>query len=279
MKKTHQSNLLITLLFTIIVSLSLYFLYDIYFFQTYGTITYYDYLLSIDSPKCQLTDFKLFKDQSNYYCGDGKITLQNIDSLQEGQEYTLSFVLKSESKNYYVDYPLTYQAASTYTLDNNETAKLLDSIDNVRLEIKDENQVLYSKKVKMHAVQAIYCFNKEFRIENACISDDFMRLGYLTTTNEEIVKKYPMVSVEYRYLKDEKGDEEDDDNYVVFKKITMPSRDYVNVANYETCEHDAITQGSLLDKKLSVVVIFSNDQEKNYTFKMNFTREAGELYE
>lgn len=279
MKKKHQSNLLITLLFTVIVSMSLYFLYDIYSFQTYGTITYYDYLLSVNTKECQLSDFKLFKDQSNYYCGDGKISFNALEGVQEGDNCTLSFVIKSEEKQYRIDYPIVYQLQHTYTLDHNETAKSLDHVEEVFMELKVNDEIVYNKKVKMHAIQAIYCFNKEFRIENACISDDFMRLGYLTTTNKDIIKQYPMVSVEYRYVKDENKDEEDDDNYIVFKKISMPSQDYVNVANYETYEHDKQSRGSLLDKKLSVVVIFSNDQGENYTFKMNFTREAGEQYE
>ncbi|MBM6930334.1 hypothetical protein H5999_04625 [[Clostridium] spiroforme] len=279
MKKKHQSNLLITILFTVVVSLSLYFLYDIYSFQTYGTITYYDYLLSIDSKECQLSDFKLFKDQSNYYCGDGKISFTAVERIQDGEQCTLSFILKSDGKQYRIDYPVVYEVNHTYTLENNETAKSLKKVDEVRFEMKADDTVVLTKKVKMHAIQAIYCFNKEFRIENACISEDFMRLGYLTTTNKEIIKEYPMVSVEYRYVKDESQDEEDDDNYIVFKKISMPSKDYVNVSNYETYEHDSQSRGSLLDKKLSVVVIFSNDQKENYTFKMNFTREAGEQHE
>ena len=279
MKKKHQSNLLITILFTVIVSLSLYFLYDIYSFQTYGTITYYDYLLSIDSKECQLSDFKLFKDQSNYYCGDGKISFTAVEGIQDSEQCTLSFILKSDGKQYRIDYPVVYEVNHTYTLENNETAKSLKKVDEVRFEMKADDTVVFTKKVKMHAIQAIYCFNKEFRIENACISEDFMRLGYLTTTNKEIIKEYPMVSVEYRYVKDESQDEEDDDNYIVFKKISMPSKDYVNVSNYETYEHDSQSCGSLLDKKLSVVVIFSNDQKENYTFKMNFTREAGEQHE
>ena len=277
MKKMHKSNLMITVLCTLIVGISLYFLYDTFYFQTYGTKTYYDYLLSIDSKECQLSDFKLFKDQSNYYCGDGSITLGTIDTLQIGQEYTISIVLNSQGKNYTVDYPIVYDKDCTYALNNNETRKDLKTIDSIKLHILDSNdQVVYTKKVKKHAVQAIYCFNKEYRIENACISDDFMRLGYLTTTNDKIIKQYPYISLEYRYLKDEKGDEEDDNNYIVFKKITGLSKDYVNIQNYETYQHDKEKRGSLLDKQLSVVIIFSNEEGKTFTFKMDFTNEAGE---
>lgn len=277
MKKIHKSNLMTTILCTLIVGISLYFLYDTFYFQTYGTKIYYDYVLSINSKECQLSNFKLYKDQSNYYCGDGILTLKAIDTLQIGQEYIVSIVLKSHGKDYAVDYPIVYDNDCTYTFDYNETRKNLKSIDSIKLRILDSNgQIVYTKKVKKHSVQAIYCFNKEFRIENACISDDFMRLGYLTTTNNEIIKQYPHISLEYRYLKDEKGDQDDDNNYIVFKKINGLSKDYVNVQNYETYEHDKEKRGSLLNKKLSVVIIFSNEKGKTFTFKMDFTNEAGE---
>lgn len=277
MNELHKSNLIKTLLCTLIVGISLYFLYDTFYFQTYGTKTYYDYILSINSKECRLSGFKLFKDQSNYYCGDGTITLGTIDTLQIGTECTVSIVLKSDGKNYTVDYPIVYDNDCTYTLENNDTRQNLKTIDSVQLNILDVNQqIVYSKKVKQHTVQSIYCFNKEYRIENACISDDYMRLGYLTTTNENIIKQYPYISLEYRYLKDENGEEDDDNNYIVFKKITGLSKDYVNIQNYETYEHDKESRGSLLEKKLSVVIIFSNDYEETFTFKMSFTNEAGE---
>ncbi|MGN1181517.1 MAG: hypothetical protein ACI4SR_00810 [Faecalibacillus sp.] len=275
MDKKHQSNLLITILCAMIVGTSLWFLYDNFHFQTYGTITYYDYLLSTNNQKCLLENYKLYKDQSNYHCGDGTLTLTDIEDMQPGGHYTISLLLKSEGKTYPVNYQIVYGNGYTYSLDDDHSQKNLKTIDSVQLKILDDKQsVVYVQKVKRKKVQSIYCFNKEFRIENACISSDFMRLGYLTTSNKEMIKKYPQIIMEYRYLKDENGDEDDDNNYIVFKKIKGLSKDYVNQKNYETYNHD-LKRGSLLDKKLSVVIIFLNEKE-NYTFKMDFTLEAGE---
>lgn len=275
MDKKHQSNLLITLFCTIIVGTSLWFLYDNFYFHTYGIKTYYDYLLTISSSHCQLDNYELFKDQSNYHCGDGMITFKDIETMIPGQSYTVSIVLKNQKKSYPVNYTIVYGDGYTYSLEHRDDQKELKSIDSVQLQVLDENQnIVYKYNVKKKAVQAIYSSNKEFKIENACISRDFMRLGYLTTANTDIIKKYPQITMEYRYLKDENGDEEDDNNYIVFKKIKGLSKDYVNQKNYETYYHDK-QRGSLLDKKLSIVIIFSNEKE-NYTFKMNFSLEAGE---
>ena len=276
MDKKHQSNLLITVLCMMIVGTSLWFLYDNFYFQTYGIRTYYDYLLSISSTHCQLDNYELYKDQSNYHCGDGILTLKNIETMIPGQKYTVSLILKSEGKAYPVAYEIVYGNGYTYSLENKDDQQDLKSIDQVQLEIRSQDQgLVFQQKVKKKKVQAIYCFNKEFKIENACISSDFMRLGYLTTSNQEMIEKYPQLIMEYRYLKDENGDEEDDNNYIVFKKLKGFTKDYINHKNYETYLHDQEKRGSLLKKKLSVVIILSNEKE-NYTFKMNFTLEAGE---
>ena len=193
-----------------------------------------------------------------------------------GQKYTVSLILKSEGKAYPVDYEIVYGNGYTYSLENKDDQQDLKSIDQVQLEIRSQDQgLVFQQKVKKKKVQAIYCFNKEFKIENACISSDFMRLGYLTTSNQEMIEKYPQLIMEYRYLKDENGDEEDDNNYIVFKKLKGFTKDYINHKKYETYLHDQENRGSLLKKKLSVVIILSNEKD-NYTFKMNFTLEAGE---
>ena len=43
--------------------------------------------------------------------------------------------------------------------------------------------------------------------------------------NKDIIEEYPVVSLEYRYLKDSKKEKEDNDNYVVFKKTIFTGFD------------------------------------------------------
>ena len=78
-----------------------------------------------------------------------------------------------------------------------------------------------------------------------------MRLGYLTSTDEDLLKKYPNISLEYRYLKSNKLNDKNDKNYVVFKKINGKTKEIVNQKIYQTYNHD-LNQGSLKKKKLSV---------------------------
>ena len=158
--------------------------------------------------------------------------------------------------------------------------KNIKEIKNVQLIIKDGNQkTVYQHTLKLKQVEKLSCSSKTFKVENACISNDFMRLGYLTSTDEDLLKKYPNISLEYRYLKSNKLNDKNDKNYVVFKKINGKTKEIVNQKIYQTYNHD-LNQGSLKKKKLSVVIILSKDQsQKSYVFKLNFSKENGGLYE
>lgn len=117
--------------------------------------------------------------------------------------------------------------------------------------------------------------NKVDRIENASISKKMIRLGNLKTTNKDIIEEYPVVSLEYRYLKDSKKGKEDNNNYVVFKKITGSSKDLINSNDYGTYYLDF---DDFKNKDLSVVIIFSNDNDK-FVFSIDLvTRQVGDYY-
>ena len=95
--------------------------------------------------------------------------------------------------------------------------------------------------------------------------------------SDDVIKEYPTVSLEYRYLKDKNGDKEDNDNYVVFKKITGKSKELVNGNDYGTYNLED-EDDSFKDKDLSVVIIFSIGKEK-FDFAIDFkTREVGDYY-
>ena len=78
-----------------------------------------------------------------------------------------------------------------------------------------------------------------------------------------------------REREDKNGDKEDNDNYVVFKKITGKSKELVNGNDYGTYN---LEDDSFKDKDLSVVIIFSNGKEK-FAFAIDLkTREVGDYY-
>ena len=133
MDQKHKSNLIITCLCLIIVFVSLLTMYDNFSFHTYSTKTYYDYFLTLNHQSFSLQDYELYKDQSNYHCGDGNLVLGKIDSLVDGQNID---VIIQMNKKYQIHYPLQYLNGGSYALENKKDLSNLNEINHVQLIIK-----------------------------------------------------------------------------------------------------------------------------------------------
>ena len=281
MDKKHKQNLIITLVCTIVVGVSLFFFYDNFKFHTYSDVTYYDYLLRYSSDDLTIDNYEVNKNKSNSNIGGGTLTILNNTIFTNDSDLVFEVTLENDDKDKVIySQDIHYLVDTTkYDLATIDEENVIDNVSKASFAIYLNTQEVYSDDLKLVSVDPIYASNKDYRIDGACISSYYMRLGYLTTTNKSIIVDYPNVSLEYRYLKDKKGDEDDDNNYVVFKKITGKSKDIVNVASSGAYVQEK-EDGSLKKKDLSVVVIFSKDNsDKTYAFKMEFSKEAGEVNE
>src|SRR5699024_1127393 len=110
----------------------------------------------------------------------------------------------------------------------------LDTIKTATLTVETNNQELTKLKLDITPLDRLEGSNSEYRIENAAISKSMIRLGSLKTSNDNVFKDYSDVSLEYRYLKDKKGDPKDNDNYVVFHKISGTTKELINNDDYGT---------------------------------------------
>ena len=253
MDKKHKQHLLVTLIFTLIVTATLFFMYDDFVFQTYGEVVYYDYILKGENNqlKVAVPTVKL----SLYGENQQKFDYEFV--VEEYHSDNLIYSIQSISKKY-------------KEID-------LDDVKSASLTIEANDQKLSEVDLKITPVEQLEGSNKEYRIENASISNSMMRLGTLKAASDDVIKEYPTVSLEYRYLKDKNGDKEDNDNYVVFKKITGKSKELVNGNDYGTYNLED-EDDSFKDKDLSVVIIFSNGKEK-FAFAIDLkTREVGDYY-
>ena len=252
MDKKHKQHLLVTLIFTLIVTATLFFMYDDFVFQTYGEVVYYDYILKGENNQLKVENIEAYLDRQSFHLGEGRIIFKDVN-LTNGAVPTVKLSLYGENQQKF-DYEFVVEE---YHSDN-----LIYSIQSI------------SKKYKEIDLDGS---NKEYRIENASISNSMMRLGTLKAASDDVIKEYPTVSLEYRYLKDKNGDKEDNDNYVVFKKITGKSKELVNGNDYGTYNLED-EDDSFKDKDLSVVIIFSNGKEK-FAFAIDLkTREVGDYY-
>ena len=256
MDKKHKQHLLVTLIFTLIVTATLFFMYDDFVFQTYGEVVYYDYILKGENNQLKVENIEAYLDRQSFHLGEGRIIFKDVN-LTNGAVPTVKLSLYGENQQKF-DYEFVVEEYHSDTL--------IYSIQSISKKYKE---------IDLDDVKSASLTIKEYRIENASISNSMMRLGTLKAASDDVIKEYPTVSLEYRYLKDKNGDKEDNDNYVVFKKITGKSKELVNGNDYGTYN---LEDDSFKDKDLSVVIIFSNGKEK-FAFAIDLkTREVGDYY-
>lgn len=280
MSKKHKQNLLITVIFTLIVSTTLFYMYDNFVFQTYGDVIYYDYMLNGESDDLKIENVEAYHSENVFSLGDGRVIFKNSNLVELGAVPVIKVVLKNGDEKFKYEIDLNNYSDNNLShaiekmVKNNRKIKLND-IEEAKLTVSVNNETVSKLDLEITPVEQLEGSNKEYRIENASISKKMIRLGNLKTTDRDIIKKYPKVSLEYRYLKNPKKDKEDNDNYIVFKKITGESKELVNSNDYGSYYLD---EGSFKDKDLSVVIIFSNDNDK-FAFSIDLiTRQVGDYY-
>ncbi|WP_455684611.1 hypothetical protein [Thomasclavelia sp.] len=280
MNKKHKQNLLITVIFTLIVSMTLFYMYDNFVFQTYSEVVYYDYLLSGENDDIKVENIEAYYNEDNFSLGDGTIIFKNNNMIETGVIPIIKLILKGNEQKFEYEVELNNYSQDKLDYAINKIIKdnkkiNLDNIETAQLMIIVNDKKINKLNLEIIPIAQLDGSNKEYRIENASISKKMMRLGNLKTTNKDIIKKYPMLSLEYRYLKDPKKGKEDNDNYVVFKKITGLSKDLINSNDYGTYYLDT---DNFKNKDLSVVIIFSNDNDK-FVFSIDLiTRQVGDYY-
>ena len=282
MKKKYMQHLIVSIVFAIIVSTTLFFMYDSFKFQTFGEIVYYDYILSGSNDFVTMENVEVYCDQDNFYLNDGRILFTDSSILSQ-QTPTIKLELSSDEKKFNHEFTLdNYDQNNLIYFFNNYSSKTdginLDTIKTATLTVETNNQELTKLKLDITPLDRLEGSNSEYRIENAAISKSMIRLGSLKTSNDNVFKDYSDVSLEYRYLKDKKGDPKDNDNYVVFHKISGTTKELINNDDYGTynLEDDDI---DLKNEKLSVVVILSNGDDNQYAFAIDLNvQEAGDYY-
>ena len=279
MSKKNKQNLLMTVIFTLIVSITLFYMYDNFIFQTYGDVVYYDYMLSGENDDLKVENIEAYRNEKTFSIGDGKVMFKNNDLIEQGAIANVEVVLKNGKEKYEYEVNLNNYSSDnlSYVIEKEvkDNKIKLSDVEKANLTVKVNDEVVSELDLEITPVEQLEGSNKEYRIENASISNKMMRLGSLKTNDEDIIKKYPKVSLEYRYLKDPKKDKDDNDNYVVFKKISGNSKDLINSNDYGSYY---LEEGNFKNKELSVVIIFSSDDDK-FAFSIDLiTRQVGDYY-
>lgn len=276
MDKKNKQYIVISIIFACIVSLTLFYMYDNYVFQTYGDVVYYDCIFNGENNDIEAENIEVYCKNNTLLLENGSIYIKNDNLLSNIENIEASLVLQNNEDQREYKLQLVKETNNKLTIQKNiKKNNFLKDLKNAKLVIRENEKNIDSLKLEINPVEQLEGSNKEYRIENAAVSKQMMRLGNLKTTDENIIKEYPNISLEYRYLKNEKLDKDDNDNYVVFKKITGKSIELVNAEDYGNFYLD---EGNLNKMDLSVVIIFSNDKEK-FAFSIDLSaRQVGDYY-
>lgn len=280
MERKYKQNLLVSIVFALIVSITLFYMHNNYIFQTYGDVVYYDYILNGENDDIKVENVEVYHRKDSFSIGDGSIVVKNSDLINMETNFNVNIILenKDQKKEYQVElenYPEDNLKYRIQKISRKSNKSDLEDATKAKLIINNNGKTINELNLKILPVEQLEGANKEYRIENASISNQMMRLGSLKTTDEQIIKKYPNISLEYRYLKDEKLNKDNDDNYIVFKKISGKSKELVNSNDYGVFY---LNEGNFKNKNLSVVIIFSNNDDK-YVFSIDLTiQQVGDYY-
>lgn len=280
MDKKNKQNLFVTVIFTLIVSITLFYMYDNFKFQTYGNVVYYDYILNGENDNLKVENIEAYYNQDSFILGDGEISFKSTNIVEADSKPIVKVILKNGKQEFeyeteLINYTRDNLTHSIEKIKKNNKKINLNDIEIAQLQVTINDKVVDKLNLEITPVEQLEGSNKEYRIENASISKKMMRLGNLKIADKEIVEKYPNISLEYRYLKDPKKSRADNDNYIVFKKITGESKKLVNTTDYGTYYLD---KGNFKNKELSVVIIFSNNSDK-FVFAIDLTpRQVGDYY-
>lgn len=290
MKKIKNKQLYITIIFTLIVCVTLWYMYDLFSFHTYNQRVYYDAIGSIENEVLAIDNYQIFQDEKSASYGSGTLVIKDSQKIIEvlpnafvGE--TLDVIVhvtfldqNNKEKEVIKNYNIFLEENEIFFLEEDHNQDFtLTFATLMKADVKlqhGKNSVTYPLVVT--TMKAMKSATKEYRIEATSISHTVLRLGKLVASYD-ISKIYDTISLEYRYMKDKDGDIEDIDNYVVFKKLTATTKEYLQTNTYGVYIED--TDSSLEDKKVSVVVILSNAKSE-YIFSMNMEIDAmGEQYE
>ena len=280
MERKYKQNLLVSIVFALIVSITLFYMHNNYIFQTYGDVVYYDYILNGENDDIKVENVEVYHRKDSFSIGSGSIVVKNSDLINMETNFNVNIILenKDQKKEYQVElenYPEDNLKYRIQKISRKSNKSDLEDATKAKLIINNNGKTINELNLKILPVEQLEGANKEYRIENASISNQMMRLGSLKTTDEQIIKKYPNISLEYRYLKDEKLNKDNDDNYNVFKKISGKSKELVNSNDYGLFY---LNEGNFKNKNLSVVIIFSNNDDK-YVFSIDLTiQQVGDYY-
>lgn len=251
---------------------TLFLWYDNFQFHTYMNVVDYQYCYAGENEDMMINGYEFYKQGQVQKNGQARIMALKDQFFLKGDQIEVAFVMEKGKEEYRFE-----QSIQVHTDNEVGYLNLIDTTQQLYEEdfrdakmyvkIVRKEKVVYDKDVTMKK-QGLVIYNgsnKDYTIQNVRVTSSWLKTGNLSSTVKNIEEKYPYITMDYLYLKDN-GQPENINDYDRFAYVKGKTSDILNGKLENIAYYDE--QGSLLEKELRCVVTLSTDEKQSqpYTF-------------
>ena len=273
MNKEIKKQLILSGTLLCVLLLTLILWYNNFLFHTYADVASYQYCFSGENDDFMVEGYEFYQSDSVAKHGNERLLALKDQLILKGDtiQTTLSFQnQKNKTLTYQQEYKVSTDNEACFFLEDETKESLYnDEFHQIQMQIqvmRDDKKV-YDETIhmKQNHIVAYNGSNKDYSIQNVYISSSWLKTGTFSSTIKGIAKKYPYMSIDYLYAKDNTTtvDINHLERFVLLKGKT---EDMLSNKIQQTAYYDE--KGSLLDKPIyCVITLDKDDQFQNpYTF-------------
>ena len=251
---------------------TLFLWYDNFMFHTYVNVADYQYCFAGENDSVLIDGYEFYKNDRIQKNGKARVMALEDRFFLKGDLVRTTFVVNTSKEEYRYEQETKMKTDNeVFTLEEVETTKQLYDDDfadvMMHMTIIRNNKTVYDEDIVMKN-QVMTVFNggnKEYAIRNVYATPSWLKTGDFSCSVKDIDKKYPNITIDYMYLKDN-GQVDDINDYERFAYVKGKTADILKGNDKQVAYYDE--QDSLLGRTLSCVVTLTQDdsQAQPYTF-------------
>lgn len=260
MDKEMKRQLLLSGMLILLISSTLFLWFDSFSFQTYTKITDEQLCYSYNDESLKIDGYELFYKNEVLQTGGARIEGLDVKkndkvimtvSINDNHVLTFNQTVKVDNQVIYFNYKEIEEKISIQDI---------TSIP-LKIEIQRNKKKVYSTEIEMSQTElkTYMGSNKNYSISNGYLGDSWFKAGYFHCIDNDLHEKYPDMTIDYTYLKDQETED-----YTRFIHINAKTEEFINGLT-EVYFFDE--ENSLIDKGIIVFITLKGEDE--FTFKID----------
>ncbi len=268
MKKYININILLAIISCAVIALIMNSLFPLYRFHTFSGAIRYDYTVENTDINNSFTisDLNIYQDQNTSSFSVSVLKIIDASGFEEGSTYSLQLGFNDGSAVEISEFVYSTARQTYYFSPSSDGFDLPESLTSVDAEIFSGEEMIASIELQMSPSKRLIADNKVMRMENVSLTSDFLRLGFLATSLD--VSDYDSIVLEYRYLIDDEMDRDDNNSYMVFRRIEGTPDEILANKTYGLYRFTS-DEAVIAKRPLSVAVILKQGESRQVV-KLDF---------